>query len=91
MRLNPNGTVDLWDCGPPEGSDERAEWLREYHGPHAIEVWAAYADSVVSSQPSRFSFEKPVADWPRNPARLESGLPRPERIGSMPSTKAPPR
>jgi hypothetical protein len=60
MRINPNGTVDVWDNGPAKGSPERAEWLREHHGGlNVIEVWAEHASAVVASQPSRFSFERP--------------------------------
>jgi hypothetical protein len=32
---------------------------------------------------------KPPADWPANSCRLESGLARPGRLGSMPSTDTP--
>jgi hypothetical protein len=34
---------------------------------------------------------KPPADWPTNPCKLESGLARPGRIGTMPSTDTPSR
>ena len=58
MRLNPDGSVDLLDRGPSEGSAERVEWLREHRGPHVIKVWAAYADEIVSCEPQRYSFER---------------------------------
>jgi hypothetical protein len=35
--------------------------------------------------------QKPPADWPRNPISTTSGRAVPGAIGSMPSSKAPPR